>query len=110
MVRPTSLMPGDRGEHAHQARQVAAHQRLAAGQPDLVDPQRRRDPDEARDLLEGEQLGPVQEGDVLGHAVGAAEVAAVGDADAQVVVDPAEGVDQHGARRIQGPRDCGRPC
>ena len=87
-------MPGIGAQHADQPRQVAAHQRLAAGQADLVDAQRRGDPDEAGDLLEGEQLALVQEDDFLRHAVGAAEVAAVGDADAQVVVDAAEGVDQ----------------
>ena len=85
---------GDLDQHPHQPRQVAAHQRLAAGQADLVDAQRRRHADEVGDLLEGEQLGPVHEDDFLRHAVGAAEVAAIGDADAQVVVDAAEGIDE----------------
>ena len=71
----------------------AAHQRLAAGQADLVDPQGHRHADEVGDLLEGEQLGPVHEDDLFGHAVGAAQVAAVGHADAQVVVHATEGVD-----------------
>ena len=35
-----------------------------------------------------------QEPDRLRHAIGAADVAPIGDADPQVVVDPAEGVDQ----------------
>ena len=58
MVRPMSRMPGMPHEHAHQPRQVAAHQRLAAGQADLVDAQRRRHAHEVGDLLEGEQLAP----------------------------------------------------
>ena len=61
MVSPTSLMPGIARELRDQLRQVAAHQRLAAGQPDLVDPQRHRDPHEPLDLLEREQLRSGQE-------------------------------------------------
>ena len=65
----------------------------------------RRHPD---DLVEGEQCSAGQEGHaVLGHAVDAAEVAPVGDRDAQVVVDPAVGVDQRAARSAwprPGPR------
>ena len=45
-----------------------------------------------------EQFGPVDEGGVLGHAIGAAQVAAVRHADAKVVVPPAEGVDQRACR------------
>ena len=52
-----SLIPGIAASLLDQLGQVAAHQRLAAGQPDLVDAQRRRDPDEPLDLLEGQQLG-----------------------------------------------------
>ena len=89
---------GNPDEHPHQPRQVAAHQRLAAGETDFVDPQWRGDADEVGDLLEGEQLGPVHEHDLLRHAVDAAEVAAVGDADAQVVVDAAERVHKWGVR------------
>ena len=52
------------------------------------------DADEVGDLFNGEQLGPVHEDHVFGHAVGVAQVAAVRDADAQVVVNPAKTVDQ----------------
>ena len=61
VVRPTSRMPGMAAQHPHQPRQVAAHQRLAAGQANLVDAQRGGDADEARDLLEGQQLAAVHE-------------------------------------------------
>ena len=91
-------MPGMATSIAHELVQVAAHQRLAAGQPNLVDAERRRDADEVRDLLEGEQLVLRPERDILRHAVRAAQIAPVGDGDAQVVVDPAEGVDERSIR------------
>ena len=62
------------------------------------------------DLLEGQQLGARQERvvppeDLLGHAVGAAEVAAVGDRDAQVAQRASEAIGQcHGERML--PHDC----
>ena len=46
------------------------------------------------DLLEAQQILARQEGHGLGHAIDAAEVAAVGDRDAQIGDMPAEGVDQ----------------
>ncbi len=91
---PDVLDPRDRDELLDELRQVAAHQRLAAGQPDLVDPHRARRAGEAGDLLEAQQARPRQEFDRLGHAVDAADIAAVGDADPQVIVDPAKAVDQ----------------
>ena len=60
----------------------------------IVDPEADRHADEPIDLLEREQALPRQELDRLGHAVDAADVATVGDADPQVVVDPTKGVDQ----------------
>ena len=89
-------MPGMAASMAHEARQIAAHQRFAAGQANLVDAQRRGDLHEMRDLLEGEQLGAVHEDHFFRHAVGAAQIAAIGDADAQVVVAASERIDQHG--------------
>src|SRR5262249_25052723 len=77
--------------------QPAAHERFAAGEADLVDAERRGDADEVGDLFEGEQLAAVHEGDVLRHAVGAAEVAAGGHADAPAVVNAAVGVEEHGS-------------
>ena len=91
---------GRRREHPHELGQVAAHERLAAGQPDLVDAHRGHDGDEALDLLEGEQLGLGQPRQALGgHAVAAAEVAAVGDRDAQAADRAAPAVLQRGRRR-----------
>ena len=82
----------DLAEHPHERWQPAAQERLAAGQPHLVHAEPRRHADELGHLLERKQLAAVEEGDLLRHAVGAAEVAAVGDADAQVVVNAAEGI------------------
>ena len=85
------------------ADKVAAQQRFAAGQPYLVDAEGGRHTDEVSDFLEGEQRGAVHEDHVLGHAVGAAQIAAVGDTDAQVVMLAAEGIDQlaaHGTPQV----------
>ena len=52
-------------------------------------------PHEPRDLLERENLVPRLEADILvRHAVEAADVAAIGDADPQAVVHAAEPVDE----------------
>ena len=65
-------------------------QRLAAREPDLLArPARTKSRASPRDLLEGEQVGAAQEGevpaeDVLRHAVRAAEVAAVRHGDPQI--------------------------
>ena len=92
-VRSTSSC----GELRDQALEVAAHERLAAGDPELLDAERDEDARDARDLLEGEELAPLEEPvvaaeDLLRHAVDAAEVAAVGDRDPEVAQRPAEGV------------------
>ena len=63
----------------------------------LATPRSHEDPGEARDLLEREQVGVRQElvvriEDILRHAVDAAEIAAVGDRDAQVVQPATAGV------------------
>src|ERR1043165_2699943 len=81
--------------------QVAPQQRLATGEPYLVDAERRRDFDEARDLLERQQLAPVHERNIFRHAISAAQVAAIGNADAQVIVHTAKRVDERsGLRRV----------
>src|SRR5690348_13118258 len=54
------------------------------------------------DLLEGEEFGPVHEDDLFGHAVGAAQVAAVRHADAQVVVLAPEGIGQFAHFSVPG--------
>jgi hypothetical protein len=97
------------GQHAHQHLEVAPQQRLAAGQADLLDAVRGEHARQAGDLLEAEQRALRQEGVVavehlLGHAIAAAEVAAVGDRDAQVAQRPAQGVGQQavGGARLDG--------
>src|SRR5215218_2546688 len=97
VVQRPVVDPLDRGEHGDQALEVAAQQRLAAGEPHLGDPDRGGGADDPFDLLERQDLGAGQER-VTGsellpwHAVGAAEVAAVGDRHAQVPQLPTEAV------------------
>ena len=75
---------------------VAAQQRLAAGQPDLVDAERQEDVDERAGFLEVQHvLARQPDVVVLRHAVFAAQVAAVGDRQPQVAQRPAEGVIHH---------------
>ena len=68
------------GEHRGERGQIVPQQRLAPSQPHLLDAEGREDAHEPRDFLEREDrlLG---QPDVLllGHAVAAAKVAAVGD-------------------------------
>ena len=75
--------------------QVGAHGRLAAGEADALDAVALdHQPGEALELLERQHLRPRQPRHLLVHAVRAAEVAAVGDRDAQVADDPPEAVDE----------------
>src|SRR5436190_844021 len=94
---PNSItQPRLRGEEANEARQVAPQERLASREADLVHSEGHEDVGERADLLEVEDL-LARKPDVLllGHAVLAAQVASVGDRDAEVpqrttvrVVDP----------------------
>jgi hypothetical protein len=82
--RQGQIESADVGQHCDQALQMLAQQRLAAGQSDLFDAVRLEDACQARDLLERQQLGARQERivvaeHVLGHAINATEIAAVGD-------------------------------
>src|SRR5207247_1725000 len=54
----------DPGQHRDQPLQVAAQQRLAAGQAQLAHPEAREHPPEPRQLLEGEQILAGQECEV----------------------------------------------
>ena len=80
----------------HEHRQVGADGRLATGEPQAVDLEALdEDARQPLDLLEREHLAARQPLHALfRHAVGAAEVAAVGDRDAQVANGASEGVDQ----------------
>ena len=77
------------GEHRDQPVEVAPHQRLAAGQAQLLHAEPDEDARQARDFLEAQDRAVRQETVVrvehlARHAVHAAEVAAIGDRDAQV--------------------------
>ena len=82
------------GHGAEEAHDPLADQRLAAGDPQLLHPEADEGRAEAVELLEGQQLRLGQELHVLGHAVDAAEVAAVGDRHPQIGDRARERVDQ----------------
>ena len=107
-VQRRAVGRAQRGQHRDQRLEVLAQQRLAAGEADLAHAVRDEQARRARDLLEAQQRAVRQEGVVLvehflGHAVAAAEVAAVGDRDAQVAQRAAEPVGT-AARRCGGLR------
>ena len=85
------------GHGAEKRQDVAAHQGLAAGHAQLAHPQ----PDEGRSqpvqLFQRQQILARQEGRTLGHAIGAAEVAAVCHRNTQIADLPAKAVSQRGA-------------
>ena len=78
-----------------QPHHVAPDQGLAAGQPQLAHAELDEGRAQAVQLLQRQQLGLGQERHVLGHAVDAAEVAAVGHRHPHVADGPAERVDHH---------------
>ena len=79
--RAGAEMAAERAEEGHD---VAADQRLTAGQAELLD----AEPDEGAahpvELFEGQELGFRQKRHLFRHAIDAAEVAAVGDRYAQI--------------------------
>jgi hypothetical protein len=81
-------------QDAHEDSQISARQRLAAGEADLVDSDLDESVDERADLLVGEQVA-AREPDVLrlGHAVVAAEVAAIRNGDAYAPERAAEQIE-----------------
>ena len=100
-------------QHADQPFEVLAQQRFAAGQADLFDAVRDEQAGEAGDFLERQQRGVRQVGVVLvehflRHAVHAAEIAAVGDGDAQVVQRARERVAQQAGGRFEDCRNRGQ--
>jgi hypothetical protein len=87
------LDAGHRREHRDQPRELASDERLAAGQAQVRHAHPGHYSRQPFDLLEGEDLGALQPGQPVGrHAVLAAEVAAIGDRDAQVRDLPAVAV------------------
>jgi len=80
---------------ADQRRESRAHQRLAPRDPQPAHALRDHDPHKPLDLLEMEDLAARPElHRLLRHAVEAAQIAAIGHAHAQIVVNPTEAVDQ----------------
>jgi uncharacterized protein YjbJ (UPF0337 family) len=99
----------DLREHPDEHRQVTAHERLAARQTHLVHAEPREDRDEARDLLEAQNLvTPEPLEPFRRHAVRAAEVALVGDGDADALDLAAPAVDErlHALEPSRGFRGC----
>ncbi len=101
-VHLAAVGPADRRQQGDEVGQVAPDERLATGDAQLLDAQPDEDARQAFDLLERQDLVLGQERvvlaeDLLGHAVGAAEVAAVGDRDAQVAQGPAQRIGQAGS-------------
>jgi hypothetical protein len=87
------------GQHAHQRGHVAAEQRLAARQADLVHAEREEDVDERARLFEMEDVLPRQpDVVVLRHAVLAAQVAAVGNRQPQIAQRARESIGDHSTR------------
>src|ERR1044072_6290913 len=83
-------MPADGAEQGHD---VAAHQRLAAGEAKFLAPE----PDEGAthpvELLKGQELLLGQKGHLFRHAINTAEIAPVGDRYAQIGDRASERVD-----------------
>jgi hypothetical protein len=73
---------------------VTAHQRLAAGDPQLAHPAIDEHAAEPIEFFQRQQIALGQELHVLGHAVGTAEVAAIRHRDAEIGDRPLERVDQ----------------
>mmetsp|Transcript_23120 Transcript_23120/g.71719 ORF Transcript_23120/g.71719 Transcript_23120/m.71719 type:complete len:370 (-) Transcript_23120:90-1199(-) len=96
------LDPGQRREMLADLNDVFAHERLAAGESDLRHAHVGEGGGEAEDLVGGQQARARRQVDpLLGHAVHAAQVAALGEGDAQVVVLAAERVEQRRRRPLR---------
>ncbi len=95
------------GELVDEHRQMRSNGRLPARQTDALHAVALdEDPRQPLDLLERHHLGPWQPlHALLGHAVGASEVAAIGDRDAQVLDHAAERIDQILVRKVPGHLD-----
>ena len=89
----------DSGCRAHAAddfADVAAHRRLSAGQADLAHAELREDVNQPPDLGHGQERGGLGLLVAVRQAVGAAEVAHLGDREPQVLEPAAETVDEAG--------------
>ena len=100
------VLEPERGQPGDEHREPLAHERLPAGDPHCGHTEAPGHASHPRDLVEREELVHAEEREPrLGHAVDAAQVAAIGDRDAKVVVHTPVAVDKralqrHGGRRI----------
>jgi hypothetical protein len=83
-------------EIADEMHDVLAHQRLAAGEAQLLHALFDEDGTEPVEFFEAEKIALGQEGHVFRHAIGAAKVAAISYRDAQIGNRTPEGVDHAG--------------
>ena len=83
-------------ERAEQEHDVLAHQGFAAGEAQLLHALADEGAAQPVQLLERQDLRLRQERHVLRHAIDAAEIAPVGDGDAQVADMAAERIDHPG--------------
>ncbi len=86
---------GNVSHPAHDLHHVRAHGRLAAGQPELMEAHLGEQPDEQQQLVVLHQLFAGPELHILRHAVDAAQVAPIGQTDAEVVDIASKAVKGH---------------
>ena len=86
---------GNLAEHTDEIREVATHRGLASSQANLLDADSHGNASQAGNLLVGQDLSPRHPGQAFGgHAVDAAEVAPVGNGDAQTLDAPTVAINQ----------------
>src|SRR6185436_15488582 len=87
----------ERRERSDQARHVASHQRLTTRDAEFAHAFGDRDPRDADDLLETQDLAVRIPDGLFRHAVGAPQVAAIRDRQPEIVVAAAKRVDERHA-------------
>ncbi len=100
------------GDAAHEIHDVRADGRFAARQTDLVEAEAREQAREQKHLVVLHEFRVRAEGLVFGHAIDTAQVAVVGEADAEIVNVASETVNSHGSDYIQfdAPGNSKIPC
>ena len=87
---------------AHQFYKSRAQRGLAAREPDLAEAHGAEEGDEPAQFVIAQQLVPRTESHVLRHAIDAAQVAGIGERDAEVVDGAVVAVEGHSAGRDEG--------
>ena len=91
----------DSGDLFNQTRQFAAQERLAAGKTNLGNAQRHGRAHKSFDFFKCKNLRAIHEAHAFfGHAIETTDVAAIGDADAQTIVNASECVGQSRERFV----------